>query len=228
MKKILVLFSTTAILCVLLAFQVFAIDSPSSSGIYFNEGDVGSEFTVSPLTATGQTVTAQTIYDCDGDGVADDFYEGVEKFVITYTPKAGIELGANYVISMYTGDSLGVDSVLYLNQQIATAADVQYGSISFTVYPSEIDTATIALTSDSFSGAITVVEINLYDEYMLGDVNLDGYITTADAVLTLQYIVGTKDLTSTQIKAADVDGGGTVATSDAVKILAYVVNGTPF
>lgn len=55
----------------------------------------------------------------------------------------------------------------------------------------------------------------------LGDVDGDGVVATADALMTLQYATQKITLTDTQITAADVDGTKGVATADALMILQY-------
>lgn len=59
---------------------------------------------------------------------------------------------------------------------------------------------------------------------LLGDVNGDGEITTADAALTYQAILGARTLTDAQQQAADVSGDGAVTTVDAAMIYRFVNN----
>ncbi len=54
---------------------------------------------------------------------------------------------------------------------------------------------------------------------LLGDLNADGYVTTADARLLLQYTTGSITLSSDQINAADYDESGMITTADARQIL---------
>lgn len=62
------------------------------------------------------------------------------------------------------------------------------------------------------------VQIN--PDYIKGDVNFDGLISSADARLALRYSVGLeKELTQTQIWACDIDDNGTVSAADARIIL---------
>lgn len=58
---------------------------------------------------------------------------------------------------------------------------------------------------------------------VLGDVNNDGGITTADARLILQYVVGGAQFSLTQKALGDYDGDGGVSTSDARAILKHTV-----
>jgi parallel beta-helix repeat protein len=56
-----------------------------------------------------------------------------------------------------------------------------------------------------------------------GDVSGNGTVTAYDAALVLQYVVGTKELSSAQRKAADVTGDDNVSALDAALILQYSV-----
>ena len=55
----------------------------------------------------------------------------------------------------------------------------------------------------------------------LGDVNGDGYIDAADALLCLRASVGLITLTPEQEAAADVNHDGLVDAGDAILILRY-------
>lgn len=59
-------------------------------------------------------------------------------------------------------------------------------------------------------------------EYTLGDVNDDGVIDPADALLVLKYYIG-EDLTETQQLAADVTKDELIDPADALQILKYYV-----
>ena len=60
------------------------------------------------------------------------------------------------------------------------------------------------------------------EDYTKGDVDGDGVIDLADAVLIINYYVG-KPVSKFVEKAADVDGDGEVDVADAVRIVNYVV-----
>ena len=57
--------------------------------------------------------------------------------------------------------------------------------------------------------------------YMIGDIDLDGSVTIADALAVLRYVAGTGTLTASELIAADVDGDGDVDSNDAQYILDY-------
>ncbi len=64
------------------------------------------------------------------------------------------------------------------------------------------------------------------EDYMKGDVDGDGVVDLADAVLVINYYVG-KAVNTFVAKAADVDGDGTIDLADAVKIINFYVGKVP-
>ena len=57
----------------------------------------------------------------------------------------------------------------------------------------------------------------------LGDVNLDGDVTIADAVVLNKYLVGSATLSESAQKNADCDKDGNITSSDTLTILKYVI-----
>lgn len=64
--------------------------------------------------------------------------------------------------------------------------------------------------------------LTLYKVFM-GDINGDGAVNTADALMAQQAAVGKIPLTETQTLAADIDGDKKISTADALKILQAAV-----
>ena len=60
---------------------------------------------------------------------------------------------------------------------------------------------------------------------LTGDVNADGKVTTADAMLAVQLALGLRTGTEAQLRAADTDGSGKVEVGDALRILRAAVGG---
>jgi len=60
------------------------------------------------------------------------------------------------------------------------------------------------------------------EDYIKGDVDGDGVVDLADAVLVINKYVG-KPVGTFNEKAADVDGDGVIDLADAVKIINYYV-----
>lgn len=73
------------------------------------------------------------------------------------------------------------------------------------------------------SGRIFAIANKSDEEVSYGDVNQDGDVTAADALLVLQSVVKLTTLTDAQAAAADVNCDGGIAAEDALIILKYVV-----
>lgn len=79
-----------------------------------------------------------------------------------------------------------------------------------------------------FENATISTSTEVYNdiEYLLGDVNGDGYIKIDDVTTVLKYIVNLDTLNSVQRKAADCDGDGKITVKDATyiqKIIARLI-----
>ncbi|MBP7832710.1 MAG: dockerin type I repeat-containing protein [Candidatus Levybacteria bacterium] len=55
----------------------------------------------------------------------------------------------------------------------------------------------------------------------IGDVNNDGFVTEADALLVLRHLAGFENFTADQLRRANVNGGG-IDTSDALSIRRFI------
>lgn len=64
------------------------------------------------------------------------------------------------------------------------------------------------------------------ENYQKGDVDGDGVVDLADALLVINHYVG-KPVTTFIEKAADVDGDGVIDLADAVLIINYYVGKIP-
>ena len=173
-----------------------------------------------------------TIYGCNGATVtfATDG-DKEEKISVTYTDPAAIREGAFYLVMVLTGvedEATGEvsytptkDSILYIDQTTGSAA----GSVSFEVYPSAIaDSAILIYGTDINGEADSLIAAVIEGKYMIGDVTGDGKVSSLDALLILQSLVGKATLNDTQKLAGNVDGNGTEPGSlDALKILQYLV-----
>ncbi|MBO4563478.1 MAG: dockerin type I repeat-containing protein [Clostridia bacterium] len=67
-------------------------------------------------------------------------------------------------------------------------------------------------------------DIDVHPEYvLLGDTDLNGTVTSADALLALRYTMNVVGLTDKQIFAGNVDHASGLTSADALKILRYVM-----
>ena len=57
---------------------------------------------------------------------------------------------------------------------------------------------------------------------VLGDLNGDGDVTTADAVILARYLVELESLTPVQRIVADIDQDGVITSADAVILAKYL------
>ena len=66
------------------------------------------------------------------------------------------------------------------------------------------------------------IGIDTIEDYKKGDVDGDGVVDLADAVLVINHYVG-KPVNKFVTKAADVDGDGVIDLADAVRIINFYV-----
>lgn len=104
-----------------------------------------------------------------------------------------------------------------------TSDDPGIASVSRTGIVTAVSVGTTKIHATSVDGNHSAeVTVTVTAAPQLGDVNGDGYIDSADAMLCLRYSVGlAKELTEEQKKAADVNKDGFVDAGDAIKILRY-------
>ena len=68
-----------------------------------------------------------------------------------------------------------------------------------------------------------ITEETAVEGLKLGDINLDGDVTIADAVVLNKYLVGSATLSESAQKNADCDKDGNITSSDTLTILKYVI-----
>lgn len=122
------------------------------------------------------------------------------------------------------------DSILYIGQAAASGTTFTFNG----VYPKAIQNGAVMIsgpgmldidTADgSKDGLYTLATINI--PYIVGDVDLDGDITAADAVMLNKHLAGGEQLTETNRLAADIDGDGDITAADAVRLNKYLAGGS--
>jgi len=65
------------------------------------------------------------------------------------------------------------------------------------------------------------VTVTSSTKYVVGDIDADGSITIADALMIFKYKSGEIKLSDTALKAADTDRNGKVELADALRIFKY-------
>lgn len=103
-----------------------------------------------------------------------------------------------------------------------TSDDPGIASVSRTGIVTAVSVGTTKIHATSVDGNHSAeVTVTVTAAPQLGDVNGDGYIDSADAMLCLRYSVGLKELTEEQKRAANVNHDSFVDAGDAIKILRY-------
>ena len=105
---------------------------------------------------------------------------------------------------------------------IWTSDDDSIATVSRTGIVTALHVGTTTIRATSVDGNHSAeITVTVTPSAELGDVNGDGYIDSADAMLCLRYSVGLEELSEEQEKAADVNHDRFVDAGDAIKILRY-------
>lgn len=103
-----------------------------------------------------------------------------------------------------------------------TSDDPGIASVSRTGIVTAVSVGTTKIHATSVDGNHSAeITVTVTPNAERGDVNGDGYIDSADAMLCLRYSVGLEELSEEQEKAADVNHDRFVDAGDAIKILRY-------
>lgn len=213
MRKFLRILLLTAVLAGALCVSALAAE-PTEAGVYGMTTETG--ITVTPQKADGTAIDASTQGDYSG------YYAGAVKFGVEAT---GLTAGSQYLLLMVSGDSApGADNIVYIDQQAADAN----GTVAFTAYPQALGKGSYRIFllggEQTLSSGGLAVSFQAYVPYTLGDVNDDGTIDSADALLVLKHSVHLLDLDAVQQLAANVNKDNTIDSSDALLILRYSVH----
>lgn len=105
---------------------------------------------------------------------------------------------------------------------IWTSDDDSIATVSRTGIVTALHVGTTTIRATSVDGNHSAeITVTVTPSAELGDVNGDGYIDSADAMLCLRYSVGLAKLTEEQKRAANVNHDSFVDAGDAIKILRY-------
>ncbi len=181
-----------------------------------------------PITISGDTGTAGMVLELQADAgltikrrVTGNAYEGAPD----WNPKT-----LTYVWYTANGrNQVAADGAVLATLQFTIAEDAVNGmyEISFDEAKCDIvDENGTALDVTFENGGVEVYGSTV-PEYKLGDVNMDGALTVADAVTVLQACAqvtagGESPLTDQQKKLADMNQDGNVSVGDAVDILVTI------
>ncbi|MFR7745235.1 MAG: Ig-like domain-containing protein [Acutalibacteraceae bacterium] len=102
------------------------------------------------------------------------------------------------------------------------SSDEQTATVSRTGIVTALSVGETTITATTVDGGYSAeIKIIVTAAAQLGDVNGDGYIDAADALLCLRTSVGLITLTPEQEAAADVNHDGLIDAGDAILILRY-------
>ncbi len=107
---------------------------------------------------------------------------------------------------------------LYASESVEIIGDEVFSDCENLVIVAPSDSEIALYAEDN---GITVVEPYAV---LIGDVNLDGIISIADATVIQKYLVNLTDLNDEQLEAADTNADGYVDIKDATMIQKYLVN----
>lgn len=206
MRKLWKIFLLAGVLCAILCVGTLAAET---SGIYDAAPTAKFASTVT-LTPEGGTATKVQVNDITTKTV----YVGAEKLSLKYT---GAVADNQYLVLALNNDSPTptADNIVYIDQN---------GTAEFTIYPSKLQNGTYHIYMSGTNMAYEeVASFHYFQAYKIGDANLDQAVNVQDAVLILQYCVGSKSLESTAKVAADANTDQAVNVQDAVAVLQYCV-----
>lgn len=145
------------------------------------------------------------------------FYAGADTFKLNCTGLTG----EYSLVLLLAGDSAvpTEGNIQYIDQ-----TSVEAGKVTFTLKPKALTEGTYNVyisTTDKPLEKVASFEYGTKPPYTLGDVNNDGSIDAADALLVLQHAVGQEGriLTGTYFSAADINKDSVVDAVDALLIL---------
>lgn len=78
-------------------------------------------------------------------------------------------------------------------------------------------------TSSTTTTSTTETTLNIDHNTLMGDVDLNGAVTIADAVLLVKFLCGTEKFVSKQSNAADLDYSGKLTVSDLTMLKRYLM-----
>lgn len=145
------------------------------------------------------------------------FYANADTFELNCTGLTG----EYSLVLLLAGDSAvpTEGNIQYIDQ-----TSVKAGKVTFTLKPKALTEGTYNVyisTTDKALKKVASFKYGTKPPYTLGDVNNDGSIDAADALLVLQHAVGQEGriLTGTYFSAADINKDSVVDAVDALLIL---------
>lgn len=176
---------------------------------------VESGYSVSFKTADGSAAGTAT---GTAGGITGTVYKDAAKLELSFTGNAGEQ----YAVFLLKGSEVPTQgSIKYIDQTEGT-------SVKFMVYPYDLSETGeyklyVSSTSTGYAKVATFGVTSSWEEapYVLGDVNMDGSVTSADASQVLQHAAQLITLDGNGLLAARVNSGTGPTSADAALILQY-------
>ena len=125
----------------------------------------------------------------------------------------GINETANINVTVQPDDAVGQNIVWTSSNEAVATVD------NGTVTAKGLGSATI--TAKTLNGKTAECIVNVQDSVTIGDVNGDGEVDIADAILVMKHDAGLTVIDDTFNKAADVNQDGEIDIADAILIMKY-------
>lgn len=204
--------------------------------------------TLNQIKAASEDDSAGYVYFYGADGICYDLYKRLyfeddnyttDVFAVDYSEEHFTDNFTEYADTYFADCEYDIFSFegqetliikCATKQQIFNAGQDTNFSIDLFDYPLINRYNDIVIYGENGSAAQTYADNNSIDfvgsgsEYQLGDVNLDGKITVADATMVLKANVDLVTLTDEQKKLADFDQNGVVNVMDASELQRAIVN----
>jgi len=131
-------------------------------------------------------------------------------------------------VKVYGGGSPGQAPLICHLEYTSTGTLTNAGKIfSFKIYSNgnfEDNVSGSYYTSQNISGVTLSPDPVTFSVVQLGDVNLDGVVSSADYAITKNSILGSNaTVNNVSTRAADIDGDGVVTSDDAALIQKYLL-----
>lgn len=200
---------------------------PSNPTIYQGQTFNKDDFELSASYDNSKTETI-TDFDIQYDNMTVGTYTAriyyMDKYVAfdyTVLPliETGIETGDTASVGSYVGSAVDFGNLrVYALYNSGEKKQIEDYSLQYDINTEEVGSYPVTVTHGGFTATFNYT-VALRPQTLMGDVDLNGIITAADARLALRASARLETLSAEAFSAADVDLNGNVTASDARKIL---------
>ncbi|MGN1112778.1 MAG: dockerin type I domain-containing protein, partial [Acutalibacteraceae bacterium] len=194
-----------------------------------------SEYTAASWSNASSALSAAETVIAKGDNASDSEIATARNNLST--AKAALKLTAPSISTLATGGIVIAGKTATEADVVVTVGSTEYkatadditGVYSVTVPAlNSTDKLTVSATKNGIASEVTsrTVSQGPTDEaqqYIVGDVDLDGSIKLIDALFVERHIIGINTLTGISLAAADTNGDGNVTLLDAIFLQKYVL-----